>query len=90
MSPHMSVRVGPGSMRETGIRQGRSSMRSASASDSTAYFDAEDVFAAGDRCTVRWRYRWQNDDGSEGSIHGVDVLRVRDGRVAEKFAYVKG
>ena len=25
-----------------------------------------------------------------GSVHGVDVFRVREGKVAEKFAYVKG
>jgi hypothetical protein len=34
---------------------------------------------------VRWRYRW---DG--GHVRGVDVFRVRDGRVAEKCSYVKG
>jgi len=56
----------------------------------TAHFDAEEVIASGDRCVVRWIYTWKNDDGSEGSIHGVDVLRVRDGKVAEKLAYVKG
>jgi hypothetical protein len=26
----------------------------------------------------------------DGHVRGVDVLRVRDGRVAEKLAYVKG
>ena len=50
-----------------------------------AHFTAEDIFAAGDRCTVRWRYSW-----GDGSIRGVDVLRVRDGKVAEKLSYVKG
>jgi hypothetical protein len=39
---------------------------------------------------VQWRYIWTNDDGSTSSLRGVDVLRVRDGKVAEKFAYVKG
>lgn len=56
----------------------------------TAHFEAEDVFAAGDRCTVRWLYRWTNADGSAGHVRGVDVFRVRDGKVAEKLAYVKG
>ena len=27
---------------------------------------------------------------AEGHVRGVDVMRVRDGRVAESFAYVKG
>jgi ketosteroid isomerase-like protein len=53
-----------------------------------AKFVAEEQFAAGDRCVVRWRYAW----GAEASDHvrGVDVFRVRDGRVAEKLCYVKG
>lgn len=52
----------------------------------TAKFDAEEVFAHGDRCTVRWIYHWSAD----GHVRGVDVFRIRDGKVAEKFAYVKG
>ena len=56
----------------------------------SAHFDAEDVITAGDRCVVQWRYSWQNDDGTASELRGVDVLRVRDDKVAEKFAYVKG
>ena len=55
-----------------------------------ASFDAEEMIVAGDRCTVRWRYHWTNADGSRGHIRGVDVYRVRGGKVAEKLAYVKG
>lgn len=55
-----------------------------------AIFDAEEVIPSGDRCTVRWRYHWTNGDGTEGHVRGVDILRVRDGKVAEKLAYVKG
>ena len=50
-----------------------------------AHFEAEDTFAAGARCTVRWRYSW-----GDGSIRGVDVFRVQNGKVAEKLSYVKG
>jgi len=55
----------------------------------SAHFDAEDVIATGDRCVVQWRYSWSDGD-APGSIRGVDVIRVRDGRIAEKLAYVKG
>jgi len=55
----------------------------------SAHFEAEDVFAGGDRATVRWRYTWKTDSG-EGHVRGVDVFRVRDGKVAEKLSYVKG
>jgi len=52
-----------------------------------ARFEAEEIFAAGDRCVVRWVFHW---DDRGGHVRGVDVMRVRDGRVAEKLSYVKG
>ena len=55
-----------------------------------AAFEAEETFAAGDRCVVRWLYRWTDAQGNPGHVRGVDVFRVRDGKVAEKLAYVKG
>lgn len=54
-----------------------------------ARFDAEETFAVGDRCVVRWVYHWVKD-GQPGHVRGVDIFRVRDGKVAEKLAYVKG
>ena len=53
-------------------------------------FMTEEIFAAMDRCVVRWRYDWKGKDGTPGHIRGVDLFRVRDGKVAEKLAYVKG
>jgi len=53
--------------------------------DVNATFQAEETFAAADRVVQRWRYTW-----TDGHIRGVDVFRVRDGLVAEKFSYVKG
>lgn len=54
-----------------------------------ARFETEEVFAAGDRAVVRWVYHWVRD-GKPGHVRGVDVFRVRDGRIAEKLSYVKG
>jgi ketosteroid isomerase-like protein len=54
-----------------------------------ARFEVEELFAVADRCVVRWTYRWVRD-GRAGHVRGVDVFRVRDGQVAEKYAYVKG
>ena len=39
----------------------------------------------GDRAVVRWVFDW-----GTGHVRGVDVMRVRDGKVAEKLSYVKG
>jgi len=54
-----------------------------------ARFETEEEFACADRCVVRWVYHWVKD-GTPGHIRGVDVFRVRDGKVAEKLSYVKG
>ncbi len=58
-------------------------------SSPSAAFEVEEMIEAGDRCVVRWTYRWQNADGT-GHVRGVDVFTVRDGKVAEKLSYVKG
>jgi ketosteroid isomerase-like protein len=60
------------------------------ASSPKAHFDVEDIFASGDRATVCWRYVWVDDAGQQGHVRGIDVFRVRDGKVAEKLSYVKG
>lgn len=54
-----------------------------------AYFEAEEVFATGDRCVVRWIYR-KTKEGKSWHLRGVDVIKVTNGKLAEKFAYVKG
>ncbi|BCJ77516.1 hypothetical protein CS0771_70600 [Catellatospora sp. IY07-71] len=48
-------------------------------------FDIEELTVAEDLAVQRWRYDW-----GSGHVRGVDVIRVRDGRVAEKLSYVKG
>jgi len=60
--------------------------------DSTkdATFADEEILVSGDRAVVRWLFTWTNDDGSQGHIRGVDVIRLRDGLVSEKLSYVKG
>ena len=55
-----------------------------------AQFTEEESFVAGDRGVLRWRFTWTEDDGSPGQVRGVDVIRFRDGKVAEKLSYVKG
>jgi cation diffusion facilitator family transporter len=80
----------PNGQRYEGQDQVRAAWQEFFAASPTAHFDGEDVIATGDRCIVQWRYSWTNDDGSTSALRGVDVLRVRDGKVAEKFAYVKG
>lgn len=54
-----------------------------------ARFEAEEIIVSGDRAVVRWVYR-KTRNGQPWHLRGVDVFEVRDGKVAAKFAYVKG
>lgn len=48
-------------------------------------FEVEDTFVMGDRANVRWRFHF----GNGGSVRGVSLMRVRDGRIVEALAYAK-
>jgi cation diffusion facilitator family transporter len=80
----------PNGQRYEGAAQVRAAWEEFFAGSPHAHFETEDTVIAGERCIVQWRYTWKSDDGSTGSLRGVDVMRVRDGKVAEKFSYVKG
>jgi ketosteroid isomerase-like protein len=54
-----------------------------------AFFEAEEILVTGNRCVVRWIYR-KTKDGNPWHLRGVDIFKVENGLVAEKFAYVKG
>jgi ketosteroid isomerase-like protein len=58
------------------------------ASDRQASFEPEEVYAAGDRGIIRWRLRW--GAGADESVRGVNLMRVRDGRIVAAMGYVKG
>jgi len=75
----------PDGVRHTGQAEVRAAWEKLFASSPEARFTAEEVVEAGDRVVIRWRY-----DYAGGHVRGVDLFRIRDGLVAEKFAYVKG
>jgi len=52
------------------------------------HFDLEEVFVAGDRAIIRWRYWW--GEGESNSVRGVNLMRVHDGLIVEAMGYVKG
>ncbi|MCL4862994.1 MAG: nuclear transport factor 2 family protein [Caldilineaceae bacterium] len=55
-----------------------------------AHFEVEELIALGERAVLCWRYTWEDAAGVARHIRGVDIFRVRDGKVAEKLSYVKG
>jgi hypothetical protein len=52
------------------------------------HFELEGVMACGDRATILWRYCW-GDEPSQ-SVRGVNLMKVRNGRIVEALGYVKG
>lgn len=52
------------------------------------HFEPESIIARGDRGEIRWRLVWGADRAS--SVRGVNLMRVRDGRIVEAQGYVKG
>ena len=55
------------------------------AADSVSYFEVEDTVAMDDRAVIRWRFNF----GDGGSVRGVNLMRVRDGRIVEALGYSK-
>lgn len=58
------------------------------ASSANLVFTAEEIVAAGECGIIRWHLRWS--EGETGRIRGVNIMRVRDGRIVEGLGYVKG
>jgi ketosteroid isomerase-like protein len=57
----------------------------AMATDRVNRFEVEDTFIMGDRANIRWRFHFA--DG--GSVRGVSLIRVRNGKIVEALAYSK-
>ena len=55
-----------------------------------AHIEIEKIFGAGMHCIMRWRYEWEDTIGKKGHIRGVDIYKVQEGLISEKFSYVKG
>jgi glutathione S-transferase len=58
------------------------------ASNREAHFELEEVEISGERAQIRWRYVWGSAETD--SVRGVNLMRVRDGRIVEGCGYVKG
>jgi steroid delta-isomerase-like uncharacterized protein len=55
-----------------------------------AGIEIEEIFASKGRCVMRWVYRWMDAQGKPGHIRGVDIYKIRRGKITEKLSYVKG
>lgn len=75
----------PDGVRHEGQQAVRAAWTDFFRSSAGARFAIEEQLVRGDRVVARWSYTW-----AEGHVRGVDLFRVRDGRIAEKLSYVKG
>ncbi|MFD0744556.1 nuclear transport factor 2 family protein [Phytohabitans flavus] len=57
------------------------------AGDHATQFEPEEIAVAGDRASIRWRYRYGT--GAADYVRGVNLMRVRDGKIAEALGYSK-
>ncbi len=55
-----------------------------------ASFEYYDQFVSDNRAVVHFTYHWIDKYGRKGHVQGVDILRLQDGKVAEKQSFVKG
>lgn len=58
------------------------------ASNRSAHFELESVEVSGERAQIRWQYFWGT--GERDSVRGVNLMRVREGKIVEARGYVKG
>ncbi|NEA34152.1 TIGR03086 family metal-binding protein [Streptomyces sp. SID13031] len=85
-----STSPAPDGSRFVGAEAVREQWRKLFAETPEPLFETEESVVLGDRAVVRWRFSWAEADGGRGHVRGVDVLRLRDGKIAEKLSYVKG
>ena len=58
------------------------------ASSANLVFEAEEIWASEDRGIIRWKLRWGESETDR--IRGVNIMRVRGGKIVEGLGYVKG
>ena len=57
------------------------------ASNGDLAFSLEEIWAGDDRGTIRWSLQWGK--GEADRVRGVNIMRVRDGKIVEGLGYVK-
>lgn len=57
------------------------------AEDHSTQFETEEIVVLGEHATIRWRYRY--GDTPADWVRGVNLMRVRNGQIAEALGYSK-
>lgn len=57
------------------------------AANASLVFEAEEIWACGDRGIIRWKLRWGERETDR--VRGANIIRVRDNRIVAGMGYVK-
>jgi uncharacterized protein (TIGR02246 family) len=82
----------PDGTRYTGKQEIRDFFSEFFANTPNANFKLETTLVGEDHATVMHRYTWSDTPGTNdpGSVRGVSICTMKDGKIAELYAYVKG
>jgi hypothetical protein len=58
------------------------------ASSANLVFEADEIWASEDRGIIRWQLRWSEQETDR--VRGVNIMRVRGGKIVEGLGYMKG
>jgi predicted SnoaL-like aldol condensation-catalyzing enzyme len=54
-----------------------------------AQLHAEELLGYGIRCFLRWRVDWIDPTGESTHLRGMDLFRVQQDMICEKYSYIK-
>ena len=52
-------------------------------------FKTEEILGFGHRCIIRWECIWENKNGTEETIRGVDIIKEKNDLISEILSYSK-
>ena len=52
-------------------------------------FKTEELLGFGHRCIIRWECKWINENGTEDTIRGIDIIKEKNDLIGEMLSYSK-
>ena len=53
------------------------------------HMDIEEVSGFGERCIMRWKLNWQDAEGKEIHLRGIDIYKTNNDLICQKYTYGK-
>jgi predicted SnoaL-like aldol condensation-catalyzing enzyme len=55
-----------------------------------AHLKAEELLGYGIRCMLRWQLDWIDPSDNPAHVRGIDLFRVQQDLICERYSYIKG